>query len=1182
MKITDISVSRPVTVSMVVAALIVFGLVSLGRLRVELLPNISYPSLTIQTEYRDAAPAEVEQFVTRPIEEAVGVLPGLEKVRSVSRPGQSEVTLEYVWRTKMDLAALDVREKLDLIELPEAAGRPAILRFDPSLDPVMRLRIAGGEDLLRLRRIADKLVKKELEGLKGVAAAKVSGGLEEEIHIDIDKGRLAALGIPITQVTARLRSENVNVAGGSLTDEESEYLVRTTSEFTTVEEMARVHISNVNGRPILLGDVAAVEAGHKERDVIAKLDGKESVEVAIYKEGDANTVSVAKAVRKKLSTISLPKGVTSTVASDHSIFVQRSVSEVMRAAILGGLLATLVLYLFLKDWRTTVTIGLSIPVSVVITFLVMYRLGISLNIMSLGGLALGVGMLVDNSIVVLESIFRHKTSATAPGAEVRTGAVDTVNATHTDSTSPAGAAVPAGPNAAVGTTASDADKLRTLRSAVSKGTDEVGRAVVASTLTTVAVFFPLVFVEGIAGQLFKDQALTISSSLLASLLVAITLIPMLSALTVKKPLPLVKTPKAARAEAPAPPHDDSLDAAALAGPRERLWIHVLKSPFRITLRILRLIACPVWWVMRAVGRAVRWIFRKLSRAGLVVARALVNSRAVRFPVQFVGGVLLPLSRAVGAAFRVSTHFLVNKLRGPLSVPVRLFDAGMERFYAWYPGALRSALARKNTVLLGAFGAFALVILLATLLRVELIPPFSQGEFTFNMRFPEGTSILATTRAVSGIEKEVMSLPGVKTVFSTSGSTSLGQFTARIREENIAQITMITTDRSNPEVEEIAIARIRRILDTMPGLTYDLTTPNYFSFRTPIEVEVYGYDLAELREVSGRVEQSLTSIPAIKDISSTMKLGSPEAHIVIDREKLALMNIEPSQAFSALSNALKGEVASRFKREEDKIDILVRNTEEVRQSLNELPSLIIGYNGGFPVQLASVATIGIDRGPAEITRVSQQRAAIVSANLVGHDLAGAASQIRTALRQVPMPPDFSASLGGQSDELRVSFGSLRFALILAIFLVYLVMASQFESFLHPLVILFTLPLATVGVVFSLLITGTSVSVMVLIGVIILAGIVVNNAIVLIDFTNQLRQSGMSKLDAIVKAGQVRMRPILMTTITTVLGLMPMAVAGGEGAELRAPLAITVIGGLSFATMLTLFVIPALYVTLDRSE
>jgi len=545
----------------------------------------------------------------------------------------------------------------------------------------------------------------------------------------------------------------------------------------------------------------------------------------------------------------------------------------------------------------------------------------------------------------------------------------------------------------------------------------------------------------------------------------------------------------------------------------------------------------------------------------------------------VGRVLVRFGKLAGRPIGRGLRLVLGR---PIFFIVNQFDRMMGRFYAWYPGAARWSLERRRRVILAAAGALAVAVLLTPLLNVELIPPVSQGEFTFNLRFPEGTSLASTDRAVSAIEKQTMTLPAVETVFSNSGSTLLGQSTARVKEENIAQVSVTLNRRGGAKTEEATVERMRRVLDQVPALSYDVTRPSYFSFRTPIEVEVAGYDIATLRTLSSEVEQRLSRIPLIKDIRSTMKAGNPEVHIVLDRQRMASLNVDPAQAFAALTNAVRGNVATKFRREEDKIDVLVRNSEEVRRSVAELPNLVIGQSDGTPIPLSSIGKIVTEEGPAEITRVSQQRTAIVTANLSGHDLAGAASEIRNALRTVSMPEDFSASLSGQSNELSVSFRSLRFALLLAVFLVYLVMASQFESFLHPFVIMFTLPLAAIGVVFALLVTGTSVSVMVLIGVIILAGIVVNNAIVLIDYANQLRQRGTPKLEALVQAGSVRMRPILMTTVTTVLGLIPMAVAGGEGAELRAPLAITVIGGLVFATALTLFVIPAVYAVIDRKD
>ena len=497
------AIQRPVTVSMFAVATVLFGLVSLDRLALKLLPDISYPTLTIQTDYEDAAPEEIESLITRPIEEAVGVVSGLTRLTSVSRSGQSEVIVEFDWDTNMDLASLEVREKLDLIRLPRDSGKPVILRFDPSNDPIMRLQLYGDLSMSRLRDLADRELKKVLQSASGVAATRVIGGLEEQIRVEIDEKRLAELGLPITEVTRVLTQENLNQAAGSLYDLEANYLVRMLNRFRSVDEIKDLVIRNQAGRQIVLGDLAQVWRGSKEREIITRINGKQSVEIAIYKEGDANTVRVAEAVKARLGTVegSLldPQGIQYQVVFNQADFIESAVRNMLSAAALGGLLAILVLFVFLRDLRSTVAIAFSIPLSILATFALMYQTDVTLNIMSLGGIALGVGMLVDNSIVVLEAVHRHRRAGTQ------------------------------------------------LAVAVFRGAREVGMAVTASTLTTVAVFLPLVFVEGIAGQLFRDQALTITYSLLASLVVALTFLPMFLALSLQA-APSAGRPEGAREE----------------------------------------------------------------------------------------------------------------------------------------------------------------------------------------------------------------------------------------------------------------------------------------------------------------------------------------------------------------------------------------------------------------------------------------------------------------------------------------------------------------------------------------------------------------------------------------------------------------------------------------------------------
>jgi HAE1 family hydrophobic/amphiphilic exporter-1 len=1053
MRLVQGSIRRPITVFMVTAGTVLFGLVALSRLAVDLLPDISYPTLTVRTDLPDAAPTDVEQFVTRPVEEGVGVVPGLERVHSVSRPGQSEVTLEFASGTRMDLASLAVREKLDLVTLPREAKRPAILRFDPALDPVLRLRLAGGDNLKRLRRIAEQTVKRDLEGVAGVAAVKVTGGEEEEIQVDVDAGRLAAVGLTLPDVTRRLAEENVNLAGGSLTEGRSEYLVRATNLFAAPDEIGGVVLAMRENGVIRLSDVSTVGRGAKDKEVSARVNGEEAVEVAIYKEGDANTVTVARAVKRRVARLQLPREMKLVTVADQSRFIESAIGEVVNAALLGGLLAILVLFAFLRDLRSTLVIGLSIPVSVLATFIIMYRFGLSLNLMSLGGLALSVGNLVDNSIVVLESIFRKRKEGLEPDA------------------------------------------------AAAQGTRTVAMAVTASTLTGVAVFMPLVFVEGFAGQLIRDQALTISFSHLVSLAVALTLVPTIFAMLARQ---------AAAAAVPA--------AAAPAGS---------------TSRIQRTLG----WSLFAALAAPRFLVRFFSAAG----RALS-------PV-------------------------VNALLRP-------FDAG----YAWvertYPSVLGRALARPGRVLLWSTLLLAVSVGLATLLPVNLLPSSSQGEFRFNVRLPEGTALHVTDATLARIARSVEGDHDVKFVHTTAGQTDLAAFAGSSREANRGQVAVLMKDAGDPRAEERVSARLRGAMDGIPGLTYEFERPAILTFKAPIEVEVYAYDLDTLRTVSQRVARVLGGVRGIEDVQTTVRPGDPEVQIRFDRDRLAAVNLDPAGASRLVRNAVQGEAATQFNDLERKLDVRVRATEAERSMVAALARLEVGQNDGKSVPLMSVAQVTVGRGPGDIRRISQQRAAVVSANLEQRDLGSAAQEIETQLAALPLPSGARVSLAGQNHELGASFGSLQFALLLAVFLVYLVMASQFESLLHPFVIMFSIPMALIGVVGTMLATATSISVMVLIGLVVLAGIVVNNAIVLVDYANQLRAAGRSKRDALIEAGSVRLRPILMTTLTTVLGLVPMAIGLGEGAELRSPLALTLIGGLSLATVLTLVVLPVVYATLDR--
>jgi len=1002
------AVRRRVTVLMVATALAAFGVVGYLRLPLDLLPDISYPSLTVQTDFPDTAPAEVENLVTRPVEEAVGVLRGLHSVHSVSRPGVSEVTLEFEWGSDMDLLLLDVREKLDRLVLPEDADDPVVLRFDPSLDPILRIALGGTGDLRESRKIADRTLKQAFETITGVASARIKGGLEEEIQIEVDQERLAAMGVSYDRIRQVVGASNINQPGGSLQGTNSQYLIRTVNEFDNVEEIGDLVIATNEGSIVRLRDIAEVRRGAREREEITRVEGVESVEIAIYKEGDANIVSTARAVRDQLDRLetSLPEGYTLTVLFDQSRFIEQAIREVRSAAVVGGILAIVVLMLFLRDLRSTAIIATSIPLSVLFAFMAMYRLDVSLNIMSLGGLTLGIGMLVDNAIVVLESIYRKRQEGL------------------------------------------------NLVSAAIEGTSEVGGAVVASTLTTVAVFLPIVFVEGIAGQMFGDLAMTVTLSLLASLLVAVSLIPMLSAIGAKK---------------------------------------------------------------------------EEVEAGDVVTE---------------------------------TH----------DAPVETLGA-VSRFYG---RILEGALERRWTTLAVASVVFVVSVLGVSWLDTQLIPEISEGEFFFEATMPEGTTVEATDRVIQRMGTSLVDDPQVAVAYSTAGSRLVsGGLSMSTKAEHYGQLNIVMSDRQDEEGEEALMERLRTEFADIPGLTAKSGKPTYFSLKTPIEVVLFSDDFELLESYGREIESELRAVPGLVDIRSSLEEGNPELRVIFDRDRIATLGLDMRVVAETLRDRVLGSVPTRFREEDRQIDIRIRNTETQRQQFDDVRNLVIDGPDGQSIRLLTIADVIEATGPAEIHRIQQQRAAVISASLEGRGLGAVVEDVRQVLRDDQAPRGVTAELGGQVDEMEISFASLQFALGLAVFLVYLVMAATFESFVHPLVVLFSIPLALVGVVGGLLLTSTPVSVIVLIGVVMLVGIVVNNAIVLIDTVNQQRRAGFDKLEAVVRAGHMRLRPILMTTLTTVLGLLPMALSLGEGAELRAPLAVTVSFGLLLSTALTLVVIPALY-------
>ncbi|CAM2005148.1 efflux RND transporter permease subunit [Acanthopleuribacter pedis] len=1004
MNIIGMSIKRPVTACMITIGVAAFGLISLMKLPINLLPDLSYPTLTLETRYPGAAPEEVEYLITRPIEEAVAVIPNVKRISSSSKPELSQVTLEFNWGRKMDFAILDVSKKVDLLRFPEGIEKPRILRYDPNQDPILKISATSPEmTLAELRYFCEEDLKKRLEGIGGLASVEVAGGREEIIQVELDEAELKRFGISIEEVKRRLTEENVNRAGGSLYENEARFLVRTLNEFGSLDDIGNTIVSRKDDRRIYLREIAKITVGHKDLDHIARIDGSEGVSLAFYKEGDANTVTVSRSLRKAIDKEQekLGEKVALTTTFVGATFIEQAVNEVMSNAIIGGIIAIFVLLFFLRDVRGTIIVGFSIPVSVMACFFLMMQFDVSMNIMSLGGLALGIGMLVDNSIVVLESIFVRRSMGDDPAQ------------------------------------------------AAEKGASIVSGAVVASTLTTVVVFLPIVFIEGIGGQLFRDLGMTVTFALVASLVVSLTLMPTLFNLfhkfSKKKPAKTDVNP------------EDEVEIGMFSG---NLYSKFLTAALRF--------------------------------------RYLVIIAVILLMVQ-IGGIYKSM-------------------------------------------------------------------------RFNLVPEMSQGDYYILAEMEEGTPINTTDRVAGWIEQQIMQEEGVKVVFSSVGEFNQGVETRT--GENLAQVNFSL--KADEQVPEAVLNRIRERLDGGPTFKYQVGTPSYFTFKTPIEVELYNENQKELERANQAMLKAMGEIPQIKDVRTTVAEGNPEVRIVFNRDTMSKLGLSIAEVSNMIRDKIQGATPTRFVRSGRDLDIMVRLREADRENLSGIDTLAVGYRENRPIYLSSVAEVIHDVGPAQIKRISQKRAAVISAGVTGGDLKRVAANLAPLKAQVEAAvPGTVIDIGGQNKEMDESFKSMMQMIALAVFLVYLVMASQFESLGHPFLILFTIPIGIGGGLVALYLADMEISVIALIGLVMLAGIVVNNAIVLIDYINQIRRKGSGVYEAIIIAGNRRMRPIFMTTATTVLGLIPMALGLGSGAEMRAPLAIAVIGGLVFSTVLTLVIIPVVY-------
>ncbi len=1272
----NFTTDRPVAVLMVFLAAIVFGYFSLRQLPVTLMPEMSYPTLTVRTEYPGAAPEEVENDISRRIEEALGVVGGLNEISSISRAGVSDVILEFVWGTSMVDAIQNTLEKLDLVRLPREAKKPLLLHYDPSLDPVMELSLSGSsrsikykgdEGLRRLRRIAELQVKRQLEPIKGVAAARVRGGLEEEIHVLIDEAKLQRVNLSIGQVLSRLRAENINAAGGRIREGGAEYMIRTINEYQNLEEIADTIVFRREGREIRVKDLGQVVHGQRDREMMTKTDGNESVQIDIYKEADANMIRVAEDVNDLVGEISGSSRSTLAgklraeedaylrVVADRSIFIDSSISEVKNTAYVGGMLAILVLLLFLRDLRTTAIIALSIPISILVTFAPLNILDVSLNIMSLGGLAMGIGMLVDSSIVVLESIYRCREE----GDSVRNAAI--------------------------------------------RGTKEVRGAVIASTLTSICVFFPMVFVEGLAGQVFSDLGLTVVTSLIASLIVAVLFIPMLASRTgfkLKSDAGMVShfmgtiqgrmslgtiwlrfiVPIGVLLVAMIgvvlgytwwmvsavddPSFEDEVVFGAVAMSVFSFWALVCFIPALITLaKRLHDLGWAAWWLLAVTAlpvlamiifvlatmdlskefnlgtyaasgtsgilflvswapavvlsllclvipgsknenrfgqandegqtlaklwgsfRAFNDSFQRNDIVFLVTSPYFVLRLAISFLLELMGLSLVWVIRSVAFIGLTIYRFIrvIGSVFGKLfskiiGVPWHNADAAVKGLYR---PLIRWALDSPMAMILLASACFWVTYSVGRQLDTELLPEVHQSEFTFEVSLPVGTPLDETVRLLGDVEQKILDSNEDDDSKIDTLLVMYGFDTSNMKRsdegEHSARFKVLLKKTNKPhETEEEVIAQLRELFDDVPDITTRVTRPVLFSSKKPVVIQINGEELPELKEYSDQATALLSKEAELADVEPTLRSGAPEVQITYDRQQIIRHGLNINSIAEQVRDMVKGSEATRLNRRDRRVPIVVRLAEQDREQVADVGQLTVNPGDETPIPLNSIAELTVGEGPSEIRRIDGKRVALVQANIGSGSLGSAVKTAETLLgNTLDLPVYMDFLITGQNKEWQRSRTSLFLALGLSLFLVYVIMASQFESLVQPFIIMFTIPMAFVGTVLGLKFIGINVSVVVFLGMIMLAGIVVNNAIVLVDYTNTLRSRGLALKEAIIQAGCVRLRPILMTTATTVLGLLPMALGLGDGAEIRTPMAVAVICGLLTSTVLTLLVIPTIY-------
>ena len=1014
MNIAKFSVNRPVLITMLLTAMVMIGAILLPALPVDLLPELQLPMVVVVTSYPGATPAEVEKLITQPIENIVSTVNNVDKIQSLSQTGSSMVLIHMNWGTNMDKAQLDIQKQVDRISgmLPEGANKPLVLTINPNSFPVMILGVTGDMPLDQLQKLAEEQIVPSLKQADGVASAVATGGPQKEIQVILDANKLTEYGLTPGLIAQTLASSNLMATAGSVERGDKELAIRFDAEMNNVEEIKTMAISLPSGGTVRLEDLADVSLTHARQSQLAFLNGQQVVQVQVMKASGGNTVKVSKEVYQQLDELkaSLPDGVKVTPIFDQAVFINKSIRNVVEHGLLGGAIAVLILFLFLADWRTTLVVALMLPISVIATFTFMAASGESLNILSLGGLLIGMGSLVDFAVVVIESIHRYRMRGSL-GKEAAT-----------------------------------------------LGAGEVTAAVTASALAQIAVFFPMLFAGGLATELFGPMALAVIFSHVAAWFGAITFVPMLAA-----------------------------------------------------------------------------------RLGSLPA----SSRPRRS-----------------------------------SNPLLLFGRGIERLEVVYRHLLEWTLRRRWLVIISSLLIFVASLGLIPLIGAEFIPQTDQGQAVVSVELPPSAKLSETRQVVQQLEEVLFSYPEVDLVSSTVGGSQETAITG-ISSTNTASLTVMMKPREERgrTTQEVMNDFYERTRD-IPGVVVNVNTQGSAMGTSGLEVNIAGPDLDGLKELTEEATAAISRIPGLTSVDNNLQASRPEVAVYIDRQKASQHGISPLEMQAAIETAFGGRTVTRIRDGEDEYNVRLMFPDTFRQEYGHLEDLTLRSATGALVRLGDVAEVVSEGRPVSITRSDGQRQALITARLTGERSLGEVSaDVQRVMEQLQLPHGYAWSFGGETEQMGESFQSLVIAMVLAVLLVYMIMAGQFESFFQPFVIMFCLPPTVVGALLGLATHGMHIGVTAMIGMIMLIGVVMNNAIVLVDYTNTLRRAGYARDQALLQAGPIRLRPILMTMLSTNLVLLPFAYGGGESAEMMAPLAVVVIYGLLVSTWVTLVLIPAVYSLTD---